>query len=288
MGPAGAAVFGLLLSLALATTTVEAWGPQAHRLIARIATEQLTDTARANVSWLLGSATLMDVATWADQDHADTAGTSAWHYVNIPPGARTYDRNRDCPAPRGVNAADRGARFHDCVVDRISYARERLASTALARSDRVTALNFLVHLVGDVHQPFHAIGVERGGNGIPVRAFGSSTCGSGSGRRPQCNLHGVWDTTLVAHRQLSDRRYMALLQPYVMRYRNGGRVNSTPEAWAMESHDLAEAAMLRAGADAGDAYFRTQIPVIDERLALGGLRLAVLLNRSLTTPPPRR
>ena len=202
---------------------------------------------------------------------------------------RAYDRDRDCPRQPGVAAGARGDVWRDCAVDRIIYNQQRLANTSLDRSDRAIALKFLVHFVGDLHQPFHALGVERGGNGIPVSAFGSPTCKEDDDDTPRrCNLHKIWDTTLIAHRQLSDRQYLASLAPQLTKPRRDTILNSAPAEWAMESHALAKAALLQPGADAGEVYFRTHIAAIDERLALGGLRLAALLNRSLAVPPPAR
>ena len=99
-----------------------------------------------------------------------------------------------CPRQPGVAAGGRGDTWRDCVVDRIRYNQERLADTSLDRADRAIALKFLVHLVGDVHQPLHALGVERGGNGIRVSVFGSPDCRYDDGTSYPCNLHGVWDT----------------------------------------------------------------------------------------------
>jgi hypothetical protein len=259
---------------------LEAWGLQAHRLVALIAQSQLTTEARQTVGWLLGDESLADVASWADRYEGSSA-TAAWHYVNIPPDARRYDRDRDCPRPATPPAERRDSRWRDCVIDRIVYNEERLADARAGRTDRATALKFLVHLVADVHQPFHAISTARGGNGIPVTAFGSATCGRDDRNGHPCSLHGLWDTTLIARRRLSDRRYLAVLERHVARLRGRPAVNLPAAVWAMESHALARAAMLPAGADAGEAYARAQLPVIDERLALGGLRLAAVLNRSL-------
>jgi hypothetical protein len=66
------------------------------------------------------------------------------------------------PRQPGVAANGRGDRWRDCVVDRIGYNQELLANASLDRADRAIALKFLVHLIGDLHQPFHALGVERG------------------------------------------------------------------------------------------------------------------------------
>ncbi len=101
-----------------------------------------------------------------------------WHYLNIPPEASGYDRDRDCPRQPGTNAGSRGDRWRDCVVDRIGYWEERLGNPKLDRADRATALKYIVHFIGDLHQPFHALGVGRGGNDVNVRVFGQVDCGN--------------------------------------------------------------------------------------------------------------
>jgi hypothetical protein len=270
----------------IAAATVQAWSPQGHRLVALLATNHLTPMASQNISWLLGSASLADVAVWADQYLEGNNQTSFWHYVNIPLDATSYDRDRDCPRQPGVAAGGPGDRWRDCVVDRILYNQGRLANTSLDRADRAIALKFLVHLIGDLHQPFHALGVERGGNGILISAFGSATCSYDDGNPYPCNLHGVWDTTLIAHRRLSDPQYVAELERQIKQRGWVAKETSSPAQWAMESHALAKVALLASGGVVDEAYFREEIAVIDERLALGGLRLAVWLNRSLVDAPP--
>jgi hypothetical protein len=272
----------LLLGIALALgPDLAAWGDQGHRLTALVAAGRLTPVARQNVQRLLGDASLADVANWADDYLVGNNQTSFWHYVNIPPDARAYDRNRDCPRQPGVSAGGRGDIWRDCILDRIRYNEERLADASLDRLDRGIALKFLVHFVGDLHQPFHATAVERGGNGIPVRVFGSDTCGGPSARPTPCNLHSVWDSQLIAHRDLGDRAYRERLERLIVRARLDARPLGAPADWAMESLALSNAAMLPERGEANEAYFARHIDALEERLALGGLRLAALLNRSL-------
>ncbi len=275
---AGAAALVLVAS---ATAPLCAWSPQGHRLVALLAANHLTDAASRRVRDLLDGATLADVAVWADRYGADNSQTARWHYVNIPADAAGYDRDRDCPRQPGVSAGTSRDRWRDCVVDRIRYYRERLAEASLDRADRAVALKFLVHLVGDVHQPFHAIGLERGGNGIPVTVFGSPTCRYEDGTAYGCNLHNVWDTVLIAHRGLSDARYLSELERLAVQRAWRSGADGSPEAWAMESHALAKAALLPRHGQADEAYYRAQIPKVDERLARAGLRLAGLLNLAL-------
>ena len=164
----------------------------------------MTPVALENVRYLLGKETLADVAPWADEYREDHRETAGWHFADIPGGQNSYDRNRDCPA--AANAA--GAQWRDCVVDRILYFEERLKDPALDRKERAVAVKFLVHLVGDVHQPLHTIGEARGGNQIRVLLFGTPQCGE----RQLCNLHSTWDEGLMEHRNLNEKKYHAALE----------------------------------------------------------------------------
>ena len=243
---------------------------------------RLAPAAERYVQWLLTDRTLADVAVWADEQVPDLRQTAPWHYVNPPIDATRYDRDRDCPRQPGAAPGSRADRWRDCVVDRILYSRDRLADTSLDRADRATALKFLVHFVGDLHQPLHALSLGRGGNDIPVVVFGESRCGSFP-----CNLHGVWDSGLIARRRLSDARYLAELTRLIVARRLDRRAPGTPADWAMESLQVARAALLPASGRVDESYYRTHIAVVDERLALGGLRLAAILNEVLTAAPPR-
>jgi hypothetical protein len=275
----------LLALVSLAQPPAFAWGSQGHRLVALLATARLTPVAGQNVTWLLDGRSLADVSTWADQYLTDVFQTSYWHYLNIPPSATRYDRSRDCPRQPGTAEGGRGDTWRDCAVDRILYSQERLRDATLDRADRAVALKFLVHLAGDLHQPFHALGVGRGGNDIPVKAFGSPTCANSSGASYPCNLHGIWDTTLIAHRGLDDREYLLTLENLIKQRRWNALATGTSADWAMQSHALAKAALVPAGANVDEPYYRKQIPVVDERLALAGLRLAAMLNDALRTSP---
>ena len=275
----------LAMFVSFGVATLEAWGAQGHRLVALIAADHLTSAARQNVAWLLPGSSLADVAVWADQQVADNTQTGPWHYVNLRQDAIGYNRDRDCPRQPGVAAGTRNDQWRDCVVDRILYHQSRAADTSLDRADRATALKFLVHFIGDLHQPFHALDVARGGNDIPVVAFGSPTCRRSDGSASPCNLHGIWDTVLIAHRKLSERQYRDELSGLITRGRLTTRPEVSPADWAMESHAVAQRALLPRQGIVNDAYYRTYIAAIDERLALGGVRLAAMLNRSFPVPP---
>ena len=135
---------------------------------------------------------------------------------------------------------------------------------------------FLVHFVGDVHQPLHAIGEARGGNDIHMVEFGSSQCGS----RP-CNLHFAWDMGLIEHSRRSESGYDEELKELIIREKLSGRAEGTPETWADESFRLAKQVWVNEGGAVDEAYYRRNISMLDERLALAGVRLARALNQAL-------
>ena len=102
-----ATAIALVATLTLFSSSLSAWGGQGHRLVGLIAFNHLTPVARRNVLWLLGKQTLADIASWADSRVSDEQQTAPWHYLNIPPGATGYDRDRDCPRQPGVAAGSR-------------------------------------------------------------------------------------------------------------------------------------------------------------------------------------
>jgi hypothetical protein len=277
----------VLFSLALGASPL-AWGSQGHRLVGLVAADRLTPIARDNVRWLLDGQTLAAVSTWADSIRSDQQQTYGWHFLNIPPGASGYDRDRDCPRAAGVAPGSRSDRWRDCIVDRILFWEQRLADARLDRADRATALKFIVHFIGDLHQPFHALGVGRGGNDIEVRVFGEANCAD-EGEKPfPCNLHSVWDSRLIQRRALDDRAYLAQLQKLIVEERLAASPAGTPAQWAEQSWRLAREALVTSGANIDEAYYRRQSRVIDGQLALAGVRLAAVLNRALVSPPATR
>ena len=279
-------VAGLLVAITIGSlASVEAWGGQGHRLIGVIAARHLSPTAKQNVAWLLDGQTLADVSSWADEQRTDHQQTGYWHYLNIPPNASGYDRDRDCPRQPEVAAGSRADRWRDCAVDRILYMEQRAADRALDRADRATALKYLVHFIGDLHQPFHALGVGRGGNDVVVRVFGAANCGNDPAKALPCNLHSVWDSRLIARRALDDAAYVAMLEKLIADRKWAGRPPGTPVEWAEQSWALGKKALVAPNTNIDEAYYRAHLPAIDERLALGGVRLAAVLNRIFVAAP---
>ncbi len=192
-----------------------------------------------------------------------------------------YDRDRDCPAQPGVKLGSRNDKWRDCATDRILFFEARLKDQSLDPADRATALKYLVHFVGDIHQPMHATGVEKGANGIPVVVFGSATCG-----QYNCNLHAVWDSGLLLHTGLSEPDYLHRLEKGIKAQHLSAGVDD-PAVWTNESKKASDEAMLPKGAAVDEAYYTREIPVVDQRLELAGLRLAEVLNGIFTAPPQK-
>lgn len=259
----------LLLAAALAAaaapvhasnTAHARWWDLGHRLVARLAEPLLTPDARAAARDLLGGQSLADAAVWADNIRQYRRDTDKLHYVNIPLAATTYDSARDCP--RG-----------QCIIAAIERNREILGDTAAPRDDRAEALRFLIHFIGDLHQPLHvADDGDRGGNERHVIFLGRRT-----------DLHKVWDGELVEAFGMTPEQYLADLRGRMETMDLRTLERGTPADWAMEEHRAAVEHAYRLPPDGrlGRAYVQTNRPVVDHALIAAGARLALVLNQAL-------
>jgi len=269
------AVLFILLTL---PPNLFAWGPTGHRIVARIAQAHLSDATRLQIRDLLGNNDLAAISIWADEIKTLRRETASWHFVDIPMNSSGFYEPRDCYRPNDrVALAD--VDHHNCVVDRIESFAKVLGDRNASHDERVEALKFLVHFVGDVHQPLHAIAEARGGNDVHIVEFGSSECGKSS-----CNLHFAWDIGLIEHSHRSESEYLAFLNRMISSRNLHSQGSGTPEDWANQSFHLARQVWLNDGALVDEAYYRKNIHVVDEQLALAGLRLAALLNNVLGGP----
>jgi hypothetical protein len=260
------AVLVTAFALLLPTPSAYPWGVQGHRIVADIAMDHLTDAARQNIQELLGDSDLASISTWADDIRNDRPETKPWHYVDIPSTADGYQAARDWPGD-------------NCVVARIHLFAQTLADGNQPLEVRQEALKFLVHFVGDLHQPFHALADARGGNDVTVSVAGSQQCGNNP-----CELHGVWDTELIQHAWLSEQQYTAKMEAMISkRHMRAGA--DTPEEWAGESLQLAKQAWVEPGANIDEAYYERELPVLNRQLALAGLRVARILNAVMGSSP---
>ena len=244
-----------------------AWGPQGHRLVAALAWDDLTPEVRAEIATLLtGEAdpTLPGVANWADQlreNDPDLGRRSArWHYVNIAEHGCEYDAATAC-------------RGGDCVVEAINAQAAILGDRSQPLEARRQALKFVVHFVGDVHQPMHAgYGHDKGGNDVQIRMPGDSAEGKGS------NLHRLWDSGLLNTAGLDDDAYLQRLRALPLAVGH----DSDARDWAEASCRVAtRPGVYPAKPRIGESYIRDWLPVAEAQLRRGGSHLAALLGDAL-------
>ena len=230
-----------------------AWGAQGHQVVATLAQASLTPKATSAVNRLLSlepGVTLASISTWADE-HRDPA-TTAWHYVNFPRTSCSYEPARDCPDG-------------NCVVGALNRQLEVLASGA-PDAERLLALKYVVHLVADVHQPLHAgYTDDRGGNRYQVQAFGEGT-----------NLHALWDFGLIRNLRMDTVKLSARLRTTPL---PSSRGELDVARFAEESCRMVGMTGFYPERKVDDAYIERFTPIIEQRLAIAGARLAGLLNR---------
>ena len=261
----------LTVALLLAAMNLAfAWGPSGHSIIAEIAQRRLAPMTLQHVADLLGSgASLASIASWADDERVRDATTTRWHFVDIPRMAPSYDAARDC----ALDPAD-----GDCIIAAINRQLDIVACPSLPLEPRQRALKFLVHFVGDLHQPLHAIG-EEGGNDVKVTIV---TQEGVNGNVPfNTNLHAVWDVTLIDKTVWSGGSYVERLENSWLKTADANSVTyGTTVDWANESHQPAINIMRSVPANGvlDDDYRRENLPVLDAQLGRAGLRLAKTLN----------
>lgn len=259
----------------MAPVQLMAWGPKGHQVVADVAYLRLTPQTRKNLKLLLGRETLASIATWADDVRKQHDEAYDWHFVDIPKDAGGFDEQRDCFRPQDKHK-DAQTDHHNCVVDRIEIFEQVLGDSTATREQRAEALKWVVHFVGDLHQPLHAIDEARGGNDIKLPVFGNPQCGD-----YPCNLHWVWDSILLEHAGLSEHDYVHTVQKLIRAEQLEQKAGGGPVDWANESHLQARKILQDKPAAVDQAYYDANIKLINAKLALAGIRLASVLNTTL-------
>lgn len=272
-------LIAIFMLVSLVPSQVIAWGPKGHAIVADIATAHLTSQTRNNLKLLLGDASLASIASWADEVRKQRDESYGWHFVDIPKDAAGFSDERDCFRPQDKHK-DAQTDHHNCVVDRIQMFAKVLGSENAGREERIEALKWLVHFVADIHQPLHAVEEARGGNDIKLAAFGSEKCGD-----YPCNLHWVWDSILLEHAGYSEAEYVGRLKKLIRKRQLERKAGGGPVDWANESHLEARQIIDRNARAIDEHYYEAYIGLVDEKLALAGLRLAALLNDTLGKAP---
>jgi hypothetical protein len=258
------------VAFAVVPTPALAWGKTGHRVVAALADPQLSGLARAHVKELLGVDSLDEAATWPD-DMRSAPGpfwqktATPWHYVTL--NGIVYDH-----APSEGDALEALNRF-----------RAALRDPDATLADKQLALRFIVHLVGDLHQPLH-VGkcCDNGGNEVKVKWFGRDL-----------NLHSVWDSALVDEEQLSFTEMAAKLRRHTSNADVVAWWDINPRDWISESAQLRETVYPepnrkdpKALPELSYGYVYKYTPLMEQRLKQAGVRLAAYLNDIYSSPQP--
>ena len=262
----------------LSVSPAQAYGRDGHRIVCDLAYRLLTDDARAEIDRLVARDAqfdhFRDVCSWADQVRGTThRHTAPWHYIN---------QRRDDPHIDPEDCADNG-----CITEAIDLHAGVFADPAQSDEERLEALKFLAHWLGDIHQPLHvSIEGDRGGNDIPVLWRGER----------RTNLHRVWDSEILLDHMSEEwpwapeeDRWQYLADALAAEIPLDGvtvYAPLDPIAWAQQSHDIVRSrdfAYYWASADEtiepGEAYYQRSLRTNRDQLKQGGVRLAGLLNR---------
>jgi len=276
--------FFTLLCLLLAASPAAAWWEYGHYSVARIAERQVQDTTRREIRRLLAQSALLETPTCPIRNIADasywpdcvkTLGdrfsyASSWHYQNV-----------DVCKPFDVKSACRDG---NCVSAQIDRNAKLLADKTLPPRERLMALAFLIHFVGDLHMPLHA-GDKGDLGGNRFRA----SYGVIKGR----NLHAIWDGYL-ADRGISEppgeaAGILASYSAAELAAMKGG----TTEDWSRENWEAARqfaygtvmadpcGPLPAAEPVIDEALTRRLVPIVRLQVAKGGMRLARLLDEAL-------
>jgi len=302
----------LCLSYLACAPAAEAWGCRGHETVAALAEKHLTPQAKEALFALLtanpidpqlkrycgqrGLDPFVDASTWADDERGRDPSTAPWHFIDIPLGVTQGSAQRFCGAGGCVTQA---------IADQLAILKDKNA----AGVKRAAALRFIIHFVGDLHQPLHgSTNSDRGGNCVPVKYFTRNPHSRNNSYTQ--NLHHVWDTEIPESQmqgadpaEFADTLDAAFEGSFAAWQQGGMQL----DAWAWESHDHAvETAygafgkviavepdvpvntcaddnnigqrMLHKHLVIGAIYRDQAASVVEERLAQAGIRLAMILN----------
>jgi len=269
----------ILAFAAAASLSLASWGLIGHRAVGKIAENHLTPKAKTAIQDLLGTESLADVSTWADDYRAIPAYkyTTPWHYMNLPLG---LDYKQFQVKVNGLGTENVYAALQRCEQD--------LLSPGIPKEDKVKALKFIVHLVGDLHQPMHISRAEdQGGNTIQLNYKGKGT-----------NLHSVWDSRILDHQGLSyeqvAEKYDHVRPRQIKQWQQDPLMKWIWESYVISSKLYAEIDTMKSNTIT-DKYYDAHLPIVQQRVEQAGVRLAGVLNMifsgapinsSVMAPPP--
>lgn len=274
----------LISLLPLCAAPAFAWGGEGHRLTGLIASELLEPKARIRLREIVPEINLADYANQMDVFRMalslEIPGSEKWHYDNQPIcGARAY---RDyCPDG-------------NCASSKIPVYFKVLADVNATREARAQAAMFLIHMVGDIHQPLHAADdADLGGNQKMVLLPNAEM--------PQ-NLHRIWDSDLVKA-LLRGQQETAFAKSLVARFREKEILvwqQGDVRDWMQESHALSQKIVygnlpehicgvawpMEKTVKLPPSYVDAALAILPQQITKAGARVAWLLNRALSNAGP--
>jgi hypothetical protein len=289
-------------------TLIASWGNLGHRTIAFLAEKYLTPPGHSYVQRLLKDQDISDAAIWADSYKYTPPGlhTSSWHFINAhddPPSSCGLRLERDCSGKNlciitAISAMVSVFPSHSFLSFpfpfitrlRLNVQTERLMTPKIAPSSQTEAFKFLLHLIGDLHNPLHVEDLSKGGNGITVLFENRRT-----------NLHFLWDFgMLLKHTQSTEANEIEAAKElaeklFVDAIGRDRRVEDCLEmgilqiedlilAWANETNHWVCDYVLKDGVEAIEGkelsgnYYQGAIPIIEELIGIAGWRLAGSIN----------
>jgi len=247
----------LSVTLIAISAALVSWGYKGHRAVATIAQKHLTSNTAYAVSAYLKGESMSEVSTWADDHRNPTTGK--WHFLNLPLGLNHQ---------QFVDFVNQQS--NDNVYGAILKEEAILKDKASTPDQLNNALKYLIHLVGDAHQPMHISRAEdKGGNTIQVRFDNAGT-----------NLHSLWDSKLIDHEGLSEeqiaKQYDWANETQIKKWQD-----SSPMEWLWESYQISSElyADVKPGQQIDEAYYKKYIQTIHLRIDQAGIRLAGELNK---------
>ena len=283
----GLSLFVVLSSLiAIVPFPAQAWRDDGHYITCHIALLELRTEVRAEVARLIA----LDPSTqifeegciWPDDVKYTThRETEPWHYMNAPRGGRLIDM-ANCTAERG------------CLLSAIALHIGVLRNPASLDLERLEALKYLGHWLGDVHQPLHFGRAEdRGGNNVHVIWQAAADPVSPMMLNPrETNIHRVWDHEMLDDLRLQPFRYGTRLWMSISDEERSAWDGAEPIDWAQESMTIATAPETQYADHQpgqvlilGREYLKLHFPTVEARLKMGGVRLGQLLNALLLKSP---
>ncbi len=180
------AYLGVILAIPQGTF---AWGREGHEIIVVVAERYMRPESTARIRELLAPESPQEASVWADEYRRDHRNTGPWHYIDIP------------LADSKINMA-REYSNGDCVIAKTEQFLAVLRDPNADKDAKAQALKFVIHFVGDLHQPLHvADNGDKGGNTRYVIFDGRHD-----------NLHWVWDTGLIQHINRNPAAFAAELE----------------------------------------------------------------------------